>query len=333
MNNLLTNKKVLLICPKFFNYHIEIKNIIMELGMDVDWFDERPSNDNITRALIRINKKILSNQIEKYYKKIYSTIENKKYEYMLIVKPEAISSEFILKFKKNNPNAKVIMYLWDSIKNNKNAKRNLKLVDKAFSFDKEDCSMYNMNFRPLFYLKKYEDIANCKAIEKYSVAFIGTVHSDRYDVLMKVKEKLIKEGYSVYFYMYIQSKFIYYLKKLVFREFKNSSVDEFNFTPLTQNEVIDLIKQSKCILDIQHLRQTGLTMRTLEMLGANKKLITTNREVINYDFYNEKNINIVNRDISDFDSNFIEEDYELIDLDIKEKYSLKSWALDIFNNI
>lgn len=329
MKNKLDNKRILLICPKFFNYNIEIINTIKDLGGTVDYFDERPSNNNIIKALLRVNKKLVKRKVEKYYQDIFNMISKSKYDYMLVIKPEAITKEFILKFKENNRDAKVCMYLWDSIENNKAAKENIKFADKVFSFDRNDCKKFNMIFRPLFYNKKYEELEYKKEKIQYDLIFVGTVHSDRYKVLQSIQTKLDEAGYSYYFYMYIQSKIIYYIRKLIFKDFKGSKITDFRFKPLDQDEVIELLKKSKSILDIQHVKQTGLTMRTIEMLGANKKLITTNEEIVNYDFYCEENIQVVDRNLNNINVNFIKGELKEVSKNIKEKYSIKSWLLEL----
>jgi hypothetical protein len=47
------------------------------------------------------------------------------------------------------------------------------------------------------------------------------------------------------------------------------------------------------VLDVNHSAQTGLTMRSIETIGARKKLITTNREVEEYDFYDPTRIHVI----------------------------------------
>ena len=61
---------------------------------------------------------------------------------------------------------------------------------------------------------------------------------------------------------------------------------------MSQEEIISLISKSKAILDINHPSQVGLTMRTFETLGANKKLITTNENIKIYDFFDKENIDV-----------------------------------------
>ena len=47
------------------------------------------------------------------------------------------------------------------------------------------------------------------------------------------------------------------------------------------------------ILDIAHPHQKRLSFRPYEAMGLRKKLITTNKDIANYDFYNPNNIFII----------------------------------------
>lgn len=66
-------------------------------------------------------------------------------------------------------------------------------------------------------------------------------------------------------------------------------------------------------------------MRTIEMIGLKKKLITTNKDIVNYDFYNENNILVVDRNNFKLDTDFINKPYQELDERIYKKYSLESW--------
>lgn len=331
MKSELCSKNILLICPKFFNYHVEIMNALKSMGAEVDWFDERPSNNSLVKALLRINKNLINYKIKKYYSLIINQIRNNKYDYILIIKPEGIPKSFIKQLRILNPNAKIILEIWDSIANNKDALDKIKLVDKTFSFDPKDCEKYNLNFRPLFYTEQYNDISLNKCKYDYDLMFIGTVHSDRYKILKSIESKLANYGYKTYFYMYIPSKMLYLIRKYIFREFVGSNINEFKFKSLSQNEIISIIEKTRVVIDIHHPKQIGLTMRTIEMVGANKKLITTNNNVKEYDFYKETNIQVVDRNISNLNMKIFESEYEPIDYNIKKRYSLQSWLLELLN--
>ena len=105
-----------------------------------------------------------------------------------------------------------------------------------------------------------------------------------------------------------------------------------SFKSLSKLDVLNVIGKSKSIIDIQHPLQPGLTMRTIEIIGAKKKLFTTNKDVENYDFYNRNNIFIINRNEPKLDFSFLKKDYEDIDETIYEKYSLSSWIRTIFKD-
>jgi hypothetical protein len=70
-------------------------------------------------------------------------------------------------------------------------------------------------------------------------------------------------------------------------------------------------------------------MRTIETLGAKRKLITTNKQISRYDFYNENNIMILNDDNFDEVTGFLKRKYQDIPEHIYKEYSLSSWVTNI----
>ena len=92
------------------------------------------------------------------------------------------------------------------------------------------------------------------------------------------------------------------------------------------SEVNHYINRSKVLLDINRLGQSGLTFRVFESLGLEKKLITTNADIKNYDFYNPNNILVIDEKNPIIPMEFFENDYEKIPNSILEKYTLKGWT-------
>jgi hypothetical protein len=64
-------------------------------------------------------------------------------------------------------------------------------------------------------------------------------------------------------------------------------------------------------------------------MGLKRKLITTNTDIINYDFYHKENIFIMDRKEMDIDLGFIEGNYHEINKEIYEKYSISGWTKNI----
>jgi hypothetical protein len=130
--------------------------------------------------------------------------------------------------------------------------------------------------------------------------------------------------------MFFPSLLLFVRKKILDSNFRTAKINEFHFSPLSQIETRDHIFESKIIIDIQHPNQEGLTMRTIETIGAQKKLITTNSNIINYDFYSDDNILVINRGNPEIPDEFITKHYKPLPSHIYDKYSINSWIARIF---
>lgn len=326
---MLRNKNILFISVKFFNYEKHIKNELLSLGANVDWFDERPSNTFLSKVIIRLKKDFYSTKINRYYNEIIDKIKPKHYDYFFLIKGEVIPAFFLEFLKRNNPNIKLIYYTWDSFVNNRNALNNLVYFDKKFTFDSADAEKYDISFRPLFFINDYSNLES-KEPTKYDIAFIGTAHSDRYSISEKCNEWCNQHQCSMYAFYYSPSKILFWLKRLFNVNFKKFDPKKISFQGLSHQEIIDVYKSSACILDINHPNQTGLTMRTFEVLGAGKKLITTNKEILKYPFYNTNNIFIIDRNKPEIDKVFINSEFSQINQEVFFSMSIRGWVLELF---
>jgi hypothetical protein len=331
-NKPLAGKRILFFAPKFFGYEVAIANKLKELGADVMHFDERPKNNFLTKSLIRIDRNIIKRTITQYYKNILSQTQQQQFDFVFVVNLEAMTPEIVELLRKQQPQARFILYMWDSIKNKKPAQLAFKLFDWCYSFDKNDAStLPNVNFRPLFFIDEFDSKKwNNKTSLLYDLCFIGTVHSDRYNLVKSVNKQADSLGLKTYFYLYFHNKILFFYKKLRDIKFYNARFSEFEFNPISAVDLAQKIKESGAVLDVQHPHQTGLTMRTLEMLGASKKLVTTNTNIVEYDFFNPQNIAVINRDTPKIDASFFKTDFAEVDDNIRERYSIRGWLLEIF---
>jgi hypothetical protein len=323
-------KCILIISPDFFGYEIEIKNILVSWGADVTLVDDRPTNNPVTKGLIRIHKDLIKNTINRYYDGIAQQTTSKQFDIIFLLNPEALSISFLKLCKIRWPNAYYVMYMWDSLKNRKHTMDFLPYCDKVFTFDKNDAIAYEFSFRPLFYLNCYGQIREESVEKKYDLCFMGTVRSDRYAIARNIKQWCDERDLNCFFYFYVQARSLY-----LFNRLKGSNslpgFKEVSFAKMSTADVVKIVAASRVVLDIQHPNQTGLTMRTLETLGAGKKLITTNDAVKEYDFYSRERIEVIDRNQP---STFLGKEFFLNDADYSsfEKigfYSINSWLQDI----
>lgn len=327
----LTGKRVLLFAPKFFGYEKEIANKIKEFGAAVDLYDERANPTTMDKILIRLHIFFpVKPKIRKYYNSIIAS--DKRYDYVIFINPETINASLLNRLKEKFNSAKFILYMWDSLENKPFAKDIIPLFDRKFSFNKSDCEQNGLVFRPLFFIDTY-DAKNIKIPHeiKYDVSFTGTIHSDRYFVLKKIKTWAENAGLKSYFFMYFPSKILYF-KYRISNLRKHIDQNDFSYISKKSSETRDILLSSNVVVDIQHPRQTGLTMRTVEMLGLGKKMITTNADIRNYDFYNPQNILVIDRDNPVIDEDFIRIPYEQVDENIRNRYSLEGFVRELMDD-
>lgn len=327
----LEGKRILFLSAYFFGYNEQICKAMQAKGAIVDYFDERPANSVFVKAIIRLRPELLKSYIQQYHNNIIEKTKNNKYDYIVIIKAESITVENLKMLKQTHSDAKLILYLWDSVKNFKNAEAKLPLFDKVLSFDRYDCDELGLIFRPLFYSKDYADIAVKQSSQDIDVLFIGTMHSDRYRFVKNIENSVTNSGKKVYYYLFFMSNVLYYKMKFSNKALRGTKKSDFYFKSISQNDVVELFAKTKNVVDIQHPQQTGLTMRTIETLGAKRKLITTNKDIVNYDFYNQSNILIVDRAYPKIDDAFLSSPYQEIDNDVYQYYSIDSWINNILD--
>ena len=107
---------------------------------------------------------------------------------------------------------------------------------------------------------------------------------------------------------------------------------ELNFLSLSKREVIDILSRSVAVIDSPQDDQNGLTMRTIEALGACRKIITTNENITAYDFYDPINI-YVSKEGSVPSGCFLRSEPISIPDALYRKYSLKGFVESLMSNM
>lgn len=326
-------KKMLLIAPKYFSYHTILIDGFTNAGYDVDWCDDRPSQNLIQKCLIRLNRKLAFFSIRKYCRKLVKQCKQTKYDMVLVIIGQVLSKRAVRKMKEALPNAKFVYYIWDAIKNFPDRIKIVKEFDIAYTFDDIDAKTYcdTFQFLPLFLYdyKETECIDSYKEY-KYDFSFVGTIKKGKYKFLTKLFNQIeLENRFIVYKYYYLQSKLLYFFYKLTDKSFKNAKLNDFKYEKLSLDVNNEIALNTHYIIDCPMKNQNGLSIRTFESLSQHKKLITTNRNVINYDFYNKNNIYIYDGNFIDFNDDFFTTEYEEIEESIIKKYTLENWIKTI----
>ena len=327
--SILYNTKVLFFCVKFFGYEIHIAEKLRNFGAEVFYYDERPSNSIFTKILIRFRKTLIEYNLNKYYRNILDSDSAKDLDFVFVIKGEVIPSWFLESLREKNPKSKFIFYNWDSFKNNKNPLEVIHHFDWKFSFDYNDSKIHKLLFYPLFFINQYHNLV--KKNKLYDLIFVGTIHSDRLVIINKVSKIFKSLNFSVFTYYFMPSRLLILRFLTKINGFSIKTLSDIHFKSISHVEVADLFSISDIVLDIQHKSQSGLTMRTIEAIGAGMRLITTNENIINYSFYDPLKICVINRNEPFVPEEFIESKFPQPYCNSVDNIFIDNWLLALFS--
>ena len=94
---------------------------------------------------------------------------------------------------------------------------------------------------------------------------------------------------------------------------------------------LEMVMKSKAILDLVTENNEGLTLRPLEAMIANKKLITNFKGIKNLDLYNANNVFIIDEDNMNDMGIFLKTQIDPISELVKKSYCEKEWLLRFLN--
>lgn len=326
----LGGKKILFFCPQFFGYEISIKQELEKLGAQVFFRSGQALEHSWAKGLLRLAPSFGWKLADYYYLKWLKKDAPDQCDIVFIIKGEAISPQFLKTLRSKYNNAKVIFYMFDSVKNYKKINLKFDLIDEFYSFDLNDCRMMNyFTYRPLFFLDKYLSSSVPKVGS--STFFIGTLNGDRPKVISRLIDVLGNDSIFDY-WLFVRSKVELRIRKLLDVSLKKIDTLRLLYKPMHHEDIKKHFDDCCAVLDIEHPNQTGLTMRTFEVLASGKKLITTNSSIIEHDFYDPTRICVIDRENPNIPLDFFTSVPAPIPDLFFEKYSLRGWVLDIFKH-
>lgn len=328
--------RVLLIGPPFFGYDKHIREAIRSRGFDVDLHDDRPGENAVLKGAIRVRPSLVRTVVRQYLNRILHETAGRDYDFIFVINGQALTPWFIRELRRRNPRAEAVFYMWDSMRLYPHVLDFAELFDRRYTFDPTDAREHE-EFRllPLFYTDDYRDVGLAPVPEAhYDVLNVCTAHANRYALMKTLVPQLEGSGLRVYSYLYLHRlQFAY--NRFTSEAFASARPEEFRFSSLPPSRYVELLRHSQAVLDVNHSAQSGLTMRTLETVGARRKLITTNPEVVHQDFYDPSRVLLI--DPSSVTASqikeFIDEPQRAIDPQVLERYSIGSWVSEILEGV
>lgn len=322
----------LLIAPAFFGYYRDVLREMESCGISMDYLSDRPSDSVAFKSLGRISYRSVQGEINAYFNRAYQQVKERDYDFVFFLGGMSIcfNREQMVALKKAS-DAKFVLYLWDALRNCQRIGESLDVFDARFSFDPLDCNESGLRFLPLFYAHDYDAVpVQGDDDYEYDACFIGSVHQiSKFVAVRSMIDALIAEGVRVFSYYYMPSRSVALLRKLQHSAYRDA---EFQYTPLGRSDVVDIFRRSKTVIDAPQENQRGLTMRSIEAIGAKRRLATFNRHVAEYDFFNSGNIMIPSGgDL--IDSGFFASLPLEYSNEVRCHYSVEMWTQTILDSV
>jgi hypothetical protein len=234
---------------------------------------------------------------------------------ILFIRPDKISKKAHLEIKKQTD--KYLTYIYDSCRRFPIDHLLDGIFDEIFSFDIIDVQKYNFTFISNYiYLQKQKITDN----NTNDNIFIVISIDERFDFLSKLADYLSQ--YNIPF------KFIAVGKNIPLNRNKNIVYSKRTLLP---EDLQEDFANSKIFLDLIRKDHNGLSFRIFEALAMQRKIITTNTSVKDYDFYNPNNILVLDENTEiNINQDFLNTAYEPLSDAIYYKYTIENWVNKVF---
>lgn len=213
---------------------------------------------------------------------------------------DSISKYFLKWLQKHNGDKRIILWYWNPAYLTIDPNDVPEGIEK-WSYSMTDCKKYGMNYNTQFCFPKYgEKLLNLPT--EYDVFFLGR-DKGRAEFILDCEKKLKNAGIKTEFLIIEKGEYLQY------------------------DEVLQRTAKAKCILDICVRDDVGMSLRALEALFLNKKVITNNKMYVYEKFYRPENVFILGVDDETKLADFIDSPMALIEYDIKKQYLFDNWIL------
>ena len=306
--------KILLISSYIFGYMDFAVEEMKLQGHEVDvlYYENDPLqfqyNNILHKATSGIGKLVGKNAKKNAREKALKTfLKDKTYDFTLMIHGQYLNDathQFLKSISK-----RYVAYFFDSLTKMPDQKKIAHHFDKVFSYEPMDCKSEGYDF-----ITNFIPSTDFKSDHySYDIFNIGGIDS-RFHHTQALAAYLKQHHITFKFMLFNETEYTHFEKVK---------------TKMTVEQVLPFIKDCKIMLDMQRENQNGLTFRVFEALGNDKKLITTNQEIKNYDFYNPQNIYLLDLKNLQIPKEFLEQKYQPISEEIVHKYTVSSWVKKI----
>ena len=318
--------KICVISFDFWGYDAHIVETLKEKGIEANHIKiGAVSYENFGERLTNFFSKVFLGKNLKYQKRqkfVIEQLDKLGHQDQILVLNADTFDHSTLEYMKKCAN-RFITFLYDNL-DRCPVQDKLHFFDKIYSFDDKDIEKHgferltNYNYLPFLSQEKQNPSEDALYITSYDKKRIKQL-----DILSQKFDEL-----GLKFDLYVIGKKSW--KNQLMKPFSKNKI-VFTRKRINHENLPEFYKRTKVILDLMRENQYGLSFRVFEAMALEKKIITDNEKIKNYDFYNPNNILVLNKDFSNITKEFFETPYQSLPEEIYKKYTLEKWVERVFN--
>jgi len=214
-------------------------------------------------------------------------------------------------------------YHWDGLDRFPEIISRIKYFNHFYVYEKNDLTKYHSKYNNLLLTNSFyfnHEIKNSIETQETDIFFLGACKKSRMNDIVSYYNKFIKLNIKT-------SIHLFYEDLDLKNKYSNIGFTFFD-TPLDYYQTLSMVKSCKVILDIlikEDYSHSGLSLRFFESIKYEKKIITDNKSILDYDFYNPQNIFIIGLDDETTLNAFVTSPYLQLSKKITEKYNFVNW--------
>ena len=269
--------RVLFVGIDYYAYSRRIRDTFRALGHECDYW---PIEDAgfVSKSFKKLAPAAYRRRLDAYHRRIVEASAGKGYDIVFFLQVHHVAPERLKRLRTLHPRARFVLYNWDSLTTH-DYRPWLGFFDRAFTFDPEDAKALGIFYLPLFAIRPFFEIDRDRAkdFDLYFVGAIGTMN--RFDALARLHAYCEAEGLRLRLHLKCSPVIRFQLLRTGRR------LPGITLRSLSFEEIIDLMERSEGVFDFANHRQSGYTMRFIENMCADKKIVTENARVLDEDFY------------------------------------------------
>ncbi|MGF7025803.1 hypothetical protein [Sphingobacterium siyangense] len=324
------NKKILLLVPNDYQLYKLVQKNIEDIGFDVTVIlhnSVKFKYKSIFQRLYKLFRK-LSDGNNSYKQELIIKYSSEQlinrieafdmFDYCLVFRADFFHIDVLNAAKRKSK--WITSYHYDGLKRNPSIFERISIFDKFYVFDKEDVMKTDV-VRTYLSHNFYFDFDQGHKEAIHDAYFLGYYSESREYFLLSLFHILNRIYSRVKFQIVFPPEQLKHVKKYT----------EYGVECLKRvvpfGDYLDRVERSNIIVDFLIGDHNGLSFRIFEGLKYSKKVITTNPNVVKYDFYHPNNFYVLNESSLDEKQllDFLDLPYVKIADNIRQQYSFTSW--------